>query len=93
MYTKMEEVHKTILRENRVALINNLRCDDDIMDKLQQDGILTDYAVEELHITRNRFDRNRLFISILQRRGPNAYKCFVKAVISTKQHEVYKLLA
>ena len=88
----MEQVHRTLLRVNRLALISNLICDEDFMLQMQQEGMLTPYLVEELRVLQNRFDRSRRFIDMIQRRGPKAYTSFLKAVIHTKQSEVYVIL-
>ncbi|CAC5377447.1 unnamed protein product [Mytilus coruscus] len=83
--TIMEEKHRKILQESFAFLIKNLPNVATICDKLYQDGILTSGLNDTIqHKKPAPTAQIRELLSILPRRGRDAYGSFIKALVESE---------
>ncbi|XP_052074133.1 uncharacterized protein LOC127712016 [Mytilus californianus] len=75
----MQKEHKDYLQRNFVKLDRETPVDV-IIDHLYQSGILTDELKEDILQQTNSYSRTRQLISIIQRRGSEAFDCFCTAL-------------
>ncbi|XP_076086015.1 caspase-2-like isoform X2 [Mytilus galloprovincialis] len=85
----MEKKHRNVLQTNFAYLIKNLHNVEAICDELLADHILTSGMNESIqHKTPRPTEQTRELLSILPRRGMNAYKSFISALNKTGNGEV-----
>lgn len=75
----MESVDRRKLRENYVELVRNLN-PEDICDYLYQEGILSEEDFDNILSIATRAQRMRCFLSILPKKGPDAFQRFLEAM-------------
>ncbi|KAL5018649.1 hypothetical protein ScPMuIL_004371 [Solemya velum] len=78
-HSRMNDVDKQRLTDNRVKLVGNIRfCD--IKDFLQQEKILSIEDVEEIETSGVLKEQMRKFLDLLVFRGPDAYSKFYQSL-------------
>ncbi|ELU00155.1 hypothetical protein CAPTEDRAFT_223766 [Capitella teleta] len=87
----MKEIHKQVLRKNLIALTKDLN-PSVILDELIQGDILTMDDKERLSLVKIRRDQAYELISILMRKGPNAFWVFLDSLKQTHSH-LYHMLS
>ena len=87
----MEQRHRDVLRDNWVFLMDNLTVDY-VLPILFQSRILSEDLIEQIKSESTSKQRNYSFLTILQRRGSNAFSAFLKALAQTDQDHVYERL-
>lgn len=80
----MNDVHRETLRKNWVYLLENL-VTDELLDYLLGNEVITPDMYEEINVQLTRQDKVTHFLSILQRRGPQAFNNFLDALVATNQ--------
>ena len=78
----MEEKHRTLLRRNRLYLIDNLE-PKAFCDRLLQDGLITDDELDEMRGQPVRKEKVLLLLQQLPRKGPDAFDAFLKVLRET----------
>ena len=79
----MREEHRTLLQKNRVALVKDLE-PRKILNHLGQ--ILDGDDREEVSTCRTRVDQAETLLDLLPKKGPDAFECFVRALLSKQRH-------
>ncbi|XP_063436306.1 uncharacterized protein LOC134717743 [Mytilus trossulus] len=87
----MQEEHKDSLQRNYVRLVRETPVDV-VIDHLYQSGILTDELKEDILQQTNSYSKTRQLISILQRRGSEAFDCFCTALAMEGKSNLVNLL-
>ena len=83
------------LKQNRLALLETLRVDPNVLDHLVTHGVLTMEQYNKLSLD---FlyplakDKARGLLDLLSRRGEHNYTKFLDVMKATQQHEVVKIL-
>lgn len=80
----MEEIHRRILRQNWVYLIDNL-IPDELADHLLQESIITNDMYEEIRVRATKKEKITHLLFIIQRRGPQAFEKLLAALRNTEQ--------
>ncbi|XP_068188579.1 caspase-9 [Antennarius striatus] len=87
----MEEIHKNILRRNRINLVTQL--DPLILyDSLLEKGIFTQDMIETITRSGNRRDQARQLAMDLETRGSRAFPLFLECLQETGQQSLASLL-
>ncbi|XP_033724727.1 cell death protein 3-like isoform X2 [Pecten maximus] len=76
----MEKIHKDALRKTRIRLVNDLHPDAEMWDLLVTEGIFTPIMMEYIQAEKTRADKVRKLLDDLVRRGPKAYKKFLRCL-------------
>ncbi|XP_013390646.1 uncharacterized protein LOC106159026 [Lingula anatina] len=79
------------LRRHHVAITNDLE-PKEVLDYLNQDGVLTDNDCELVSTGKTRKERCQLLLSLLRRRGQSAYSAFTSALAVTQYKHIQQLL-
>lgn len=87
----MQKEHKDSLQRNYVKLVRETPVDV-VIDHLYQSGILTDELKEDILQQTNSYSKTRQLISILQRRGSEAFDCFCTALAMEGKSNLVNLL-
>ncbi|XP_013390627.1 uncharacterized protein LOC106159007 isoform X2 [Lingula anatina] len=87
----MELDQKESLRRHRVAITDDLE-PKEVLDYLNQDGVLTDNDCELVSTGKTRKVRCQLLLSLLPRRGPSAYGAFTRALGDARYEHIQQLL-
>lgn len=86
----MNKEHRTLLRKNRVALVDDLE-PRPVVNYLYQAGILTDNDVEVVNSLGTRQDKVEKILDIVPRRGPSAFDAFYKSLLLDQSHLAFLL--
>ena len=78
----MNEIQRDILRRCHVDLVQDLE-PKHVLDRLYQDGILTDNDLELIQAEKSARGRCQVLLSMLPTRGPSAYGSFQRALRET----------
>ncbi|KAI0222024.1 Caspase-2 [Lamellibrachia satsuma] len=89
---RMDDRHREKLRSNRVALIKDLIVNEDLLAQMEQNDIFTPSMVEEIEVKPTKQKRASELLNVLTRRGPDAFRVFVDALVCTGQTHLAKLL-
>ncbi|KAL4221826.1 luteolysis [Mactra antiquata] len=81
----MDNKHRTVLRDNRTYLLNEIHNATDICDHLQENNTLTNSMVQEIMAEKTNIAQNRKLLDTLPRRGPKAFDAFCLALVKTGQ--------
>ena len=84
----MSELHREALLRNRVYLVENIILSSAFFDQLQSDLILTEDAAELVQSEPTTRDKISRMLYIVPRRGPHAFKNFIKVLVVSKQFMV-----
>ncbi|XP_060079955.1 caspase-2-like [Ylistrum balloti] len=79
----MEDVDRKKLTSNRSYLVKNIYKTMNVVDKLMDDGIITDGMKQDIEAERTNDDKNRKLLDIIPRRGPKAFEGFLKALVES----------
>jgi hypothetical protein len=88
----MEEYHRSLLRHNRVVLIEKLVCSTEFLEFLKECGIVMNSHIDDILIAQTPRSMNRFFLDYIVRRGPDAFKALKAACVITNQMEVLLIL-
>ncbi|KAJ8392879.1 hypothetical protein AAFF_G00070830 [Aldrovandia affinis] len=88
----MQERDKNILRKRSVSLCKEMVVDELLVQMLQADGILTDNMAESILAENTSQKRSWQLISLLPKRGPQAFNSFCKALRETEQQHLCAML-
>lgn len=80
-----------ILRQNWTFLVKHLPTAD-VADILYENKMLTYFMREDIMAQRNKSDEARLFLLILQRRGPNAFSEFRQGLETLGRRDILNVL-
>ncbi|MBN3325089.1 CLCN1 protein, partial [Atractosteus spatula] len=83
--------HREALRRCSVALCKDLVIDE-LVQHLLSDSILTESMAESIMADKTSFQRNRALLSLLPKRGPQAFESFCTALRETEQQHLESLL-
>ncbi|KAK3730113.1 hypothetical protein QZH41_013737 [Actinostola sp. cb2023] len=86
----MNKEHKTLLRKNRVALVEDLE-PRPVLNSLYQEGILSENDLELLRSLATRREKVEKILDTLPRRGPSAFEAFYKALLYNQEHLAFLL--
>ncbi|XP_076825776.1 caspase-2-like [Clavelina lepadiformis] len=87
----MEHRNKNTLKKHRVQLAKEL-ISEEVLQVLIANGILNDVMFDKIASRATNFDKNVELLSTLTKRGPEAFRTFVDALMSTDQHHLALLL-
>ncbi|MEE4248134.1 MAG: hypothetical protein V2I33_22305 [Kangiellaceae bacterium] len=87
----MDESHRTLLKDNTDTLVKDIDPKDLYPHLLQHLESFSQDDVERINAETTRRDRAMMLLSILPRKGPDAFGVFVEA-LSKKQPHLHKLL-
>lgn len=76
----MEPEHRTLLREHRLKLSEQLLVSESIVQFLYQEEILSQQQVEEIESQPSSRQKSLKLLDILPSRGPRAFGCFLQAL-------------
>ena len=88
----MEQHHKLVLIQNRIALISKLNCSTQFLEHMMHEQILLTEHVHIILSGRTPEEKNRIFLGFIPRRGPRAYRIMLAACMATNQSEVIYIL-
>ncbi|XP_063055353.1 caspase-2 isoform X2 [Engraulis encrasicolus] len=88
----MKERDKQALRKRSVSLCKEMVVDELLVQFLQAENILTDSMAETILAKETSQKRSWHLLSILPKRGPNAFSIFCTALRETEQDHLYELL-
>ncbi|XP_033724601.1 caspase-2-like [Pecten maximus] len=71
------------LTSNRTFLVKNITKTMNVVDKLMEDGTITDDLKQDIEAKLTDNDKNRKLLDIIPRRGPKAFKAFLNALVKT----------
>lgn len=80
----MEAIHKEVLVSNWMFLLDNLELDE-LLDEMLAEHVITSDMYEQINIHHTRRERVTEFLSILMRRGPDAFTKFQAGLNKTSQ--------
>nr|XP_015193497.1 PREDICTED: caspase-2-like isoform X1 [Lepisosteus oculatus] len=83
--------HREALRRCSVALCKDLVIDE-LVQHLLSDSILTESMAESIMADKTSFQRNRALLSLLPKRGPQAFESFCTALRETEQQHLESML-
>ena len=87
----MEQRHRDVLRDNWVYLIDNLS-PDFLLPLLYQNRILSQDLIDQIESEATLKRKNYAFLTILQRRGSNAFPLFLQALVDSDQNHIRERL-
>ncbi|XP_034434775.1 death domain-containing protein CRADD isoform X1 [Hippoglossus hippoglossus] len=76
----MDPAHRAVLRRNTRFLSAELQVSDSIVPLLFQEEILTEAQVEHIESQTTNTRKTRRLLELLPRRGPRAFRCFLRAL-------------
>lgn len=76
----MDPAHRAVLRRNRRFLSAELQVSDSIVPLLFQEEILTEAQVEHIESQATNTQKTLRLLELLPRRGPRAFRCFLRAL-------------
>ncbi|KAG9344931.1 hypothetical protein JZ751_009471 [Albula glossodonta] len=88
----MLERDKNMLRKRSVSLCKEMVVDELLIQMLQADGILTDSMAESILAETTSQKRNWRLLSLLPKRGPQAFSSFCTALRETEQEHLCAML-
>ena len=88
----MSEVHRAVLRRNRVFLLRNIEPSVILCSQLKADGVLTRSMMETVLFQLTTSGKNAVLLDTITRRGSDAFKNFVKALKVSQQNDVAAFL-
>lgn len=86
----MEDVHRTAIRKSWTTIINSIIAEQTlcIVDFLVENEILTMSMRDQIICEKLDVAKNRTLITILQRRGPQAFQLFIESLLQNNLNHV-----
>ena len=81
----MDDIDIQVLQDNRLQLMKDMD-PIDILQLLKQCGIINVSHCDDVKSGKTRRERSELLLDMLERRGPDALKCFIDALHKTTPH-------
>lgn len=88
MSYSMSDFHKGLIRDNRVFMLENGINLSKLVNILYQDGGITKYMLEEINVILTDYDKFSKLLNLLPKRGPNAFKLFINALIYSNNIDI-----
>ncbi|XP_023648551.2 caspase-2 isoform X1 [Paramormyrops kingsleyae] len=88
----MQEQEKRALRKCSVSLCNQLVVDEELLQMLQADDILTDGMAEGILAEQTSRKKSWRLLALLPKRGPRAFSSFCLALRGTEQQHLHDML-
>lgn len=79
----MDERHRSVLKRNRVKIIENIANPIDVSEALYANGVFTDSMKQEVEAEKTPFSKVRKILDIVPRRGQHAFDKFHEALVYT----------
>ena len=88
----MEEIHRQLLRSNRVFLVDMLQINQKFIDILLKKNIILKDHAERILIQQTSADKAAEFLRLIVKRGPTAMYHLMETLIETGQFEIAQAL-